>query len=99
MQEVKATLRALCGYSINLLITGPTGTGKSFVSRLYHSLGPRAARPFVEVPCPNIPIALFESELFGHARGAFTDARSDRRGLIVEANGGTVFLDEITEIS
>ncbi len=99
MQEVKATLRSLSAYSINLLLTGPTGTGKSYFSRLYHALGPRAARPFVEVPCPNIPTTLFESELFGHARGAFTDARSDRRGLIVEANGGTVFLDEITEIS
>jgi two-component system response regulator HydG len=99
MQEVKATLRSLSRYSINLLLTGPTGTGKSFLSRLYHSLGPRAARPFVEVPCPNIPATLFESELFGHARGAFTDARSERRGLIVEAHGGTVFLDEITEIS
>lgn len=99
MQDVKSTLRSLAGYSINLLLTGPTGTGKSFVSRLYHRLGPRASRPFVEVPCPNIPAALFESELFGHTRGAFTDARSDRRGLILEANGGTVFLDEITEIS
>ncbi|MFN2433031.1 MAG: sigma 54-interacting transcriptional regulator [Gemmatimonadota bacterium] len=99
MQEVKATLRSLSTYGINLLLTGPTGTGKSFLSRLYHSLGPRASRPFVEVPCPNIPASLFESELFGHTRGAFTDARSDRRGLIVEANGGTVFLDEITEIS
>jgi two-component system response regulator HydG len=99
MQEVKATLRSLSRYSINLLLTGPTGTGKSFLSRLYHALGPRAARPFVEVPCPNIPATLFESELFGHARGAFTDARSERRGLIVEAHGGTVFLDEITEIS
>lgn len=99
MLEVKATLRSLSRYSINLLLTGPTGTGKSFLSRLYHRLGPRATRPFVEVPCPNIPATLFESELFGHTRGAFTDARSDRRGLIVEANGGTVFLDEITEIS
>jgi DNA-binding NtrC family response regulator len=99
MQEVKATLRSLSAYSINLLLTGPTGTGKSYLSRLYHALGPRAARPFIEVPCPNIPTTLFESELFGHARGAFTDARSERRGLIVEANGGTVFLDEITEIS
>jgi DNA-binding NtrC family response regulator len=99
MQEVKNTLCSLAGYSINLLLTGPTGTGKSLVSRLYHALGPRAARPFVEVPCPNIPASLFESELFGHTRGAFTDARSERRGLIVEANGGTVFLDEITEIS
>ena len=98
MQEVKATLRSLSRYSINLLLTGPTGTGKSLLSRLYHSLGPRAGRPFVEVPCPNIPATLFESELFGHARGAFTDARSERRGLIVEAHGGTVFLDEITEI-
>jgi DNA-binding NtrC family response regulator len=99
MQEVKNTLRSLSGYSINLLLTGPTGTGKSFLSRLYHTLGPRAGRPFVEVPCPNIPTSLFESELFGHTRGAFTDARNERRGLIVEAHGGTVFLDEITEIS
>jgi two-component system response regulator HydG len=99
MLEVKETLRSFSAYSINLLLTGPTGTGKSFVSRLYHAMGPRSARPFVEVPCPNIPATLFESELFGHARGAFTDARSDRRGLIVEANGGTVFLDEITEVS
>jgi DNA-binding NtrC family response regulator len=99
MLEVKSTLRSLSAYSINLLLTGPTGTGKSFLSRLYHAIGPRAARPFIEVPCPNIPATLFESELFGHARGAFTDARSERRGLIVEASGGTVFLDEITEIS
>lgn len=99
MEEVKATLRSLSDYSINLLLTGPTGTGKSLLSRLYHAMGPRAGRPFVEVPCPNIPTSLFESELFGHTRGAFTDARTERRGLIVEAHGGTVFLDEITEIS
>mgnify|MGYP001278849181 CR=1 FL=1 len=82
-----------------ILIEGETGTGKSTLARMVHENGPRASGPFVELNCSALPENLAESELFGHERGAFTDARSARMGLFEAASGGTLFLDEIPSLS
>lgn len=82
-----------------VLITGETGTGKELCARALHHLGPRRDFPFIAVDCSTLPDHLFENELFGHARGAYTDAHRDQRGLVAMAAGGTLFLDEIDALS
>jgi two-component system response regulator PilR (NtrC family)/two-component system response regulator HydG len=99
MQDVFALIRRLSGSSANVLITGESGTGKELVARALHFNSPRAKKQFVAVNCAAIPDTLLESELFGYKRGAFTDARSDRQGMFVEADGGTIFLDEIGDLT
>ena len=81
-----------------VLITGETGTGKSLVARTLHSAGVRADRPFIDVNCTTLPASLAEAELFGHERGAFTDAKQSRLGLFEAADGGFLFLDEIGDL-
>ncbi len=81
-----------------VLLEGETGTGKTSIARWLHHHGPRTAGPLVEVNCPALPESLAESELFGHERGAFTDAKTARMGLFEAANGGTLFLDELASL-
>ena len=99
MQEMFALIRRLSRSTASVLVTGASGTGKELVAKALHFNSPRRERPFVAINCAAIPDTLLESELFGYKRGAFTDARSDRAGLFVEADGGTMFLDEIAELS
>jgi len=99
MEEVFALIRRLSTSAVNVLITGESGTGKELVARALHYHSPRAKKPFVAVNCAAIPDTLLESELFGYKRGAFTDARQDRPGMFLEAEGGTIFLDEIGDLT
>ena len=89
----------VAGTNLPVLITGESGTGKEVVASAIHKRSSRSSGSFVTVNCGAIPVELIESELFGHAKGAFTGAERDRRGLWEEADGGTIFLDEITETS
>ncbi|HSN16361.1 MAG TPA: sigma-54 dependent transcriptional regulator [Anaeromyxobacteraceae bacterium] len=98
MQAVLRQVRKLAPQRTTVLLTGESGTGKELVARALHDLSPRAALPFVAVNCGAIPGELIESELFGHARGAFTDAVRAKKGLAAEADGGTLFLDEVGEL-
>ena len=99
MQRVHETLGRLASVDTpNVLITGESGTGKDVVARAIHAMGPRRERPFVEVDSTAIPEALLESTLFGHEKGAFTDAKAQHRGLFEVAGEGVVFLDEIGEL-
>ena len=98
MRAVQKTIGLVADSDATVLITGETGTGKELVARALHSYGHRAAGPFIAVNCAAIPSELLESELFGHVRGAFTGAASDRRGAFREAQGGTLLLDEIGDM-
>ena len=82
-----------------VLLTGESGTGKDLAAKVLHYASDRAARPFMNITCSALPEQILESELFGHERGAFTDARAQKRGLLEAADGGTVFLDEIGEMA
>jgi DNA-binding NtrC family response regulator len=100
MHEVKALLaRIAASPASTVLLTGETGTGKDLAAKAIHYNSDRAARPFVNITASALPEQLLESELFGHERGAFTDARQQKRGLVESADGGTVFLDEIGEMT
>jgi two-component system response regulator AtoC len=98
MEEVLRQVRKAAPQKTTVLIQGESGTGKELVARTLHDLSPRAGQPFVAVNCGALPGELLESELFGHARGAFTDAVRAKKGLALEADGGTLFLDEVGEL-
>jgi two-component system response regulator HydG len=95
---VYALLDRIADAEASVLVMGETGTGKDLVARALHERSRRRAGPFIAINCAAMPETLLESELFGHARGAFTDARAARTGLVVQANGGTLFLDEIGDL-
>ncbi len=98
MQEIFSLIRRLAPHVRNVLITGETGTGKELVAKAFHALGPRRDQTFVPVNCSAVVDTLSESELFGHARGAFTGATENKVGLFERADRGTLFLDEIGEL-
>lgn len=99
MQKVFELITKIHSTRTSVLITGESGTGKELVARALHTEGSRAKQPFIAVNCGAIPEELMESELFGHKRGSFTGAIADKRGLFQEANEGTLFLDEVGELS
>ena len=98
MQELFRLIRRLAPHVRTVLITGETGSGKELVARAFHRVGPRSTKRFVTINCSAVVETLFESELFGHTRGAFTGATDNKPGLFEVAHGGTLFLDEIGEL-
>ena len=99
MASLFEMVRAIAPTSSTVLVTGESGTGKELVARAIHGLSGRAEGPFVSINCGALPDTLLESELFGHVKGAFTDARQGKKGLFEAASGGTLFLDEVGETS
>jgi DNA-binding NtrC family response regulator len=99
MKDVVALVQRVADSECNVIITGPSGAGKELVAKALHQESKRRSRAFIAVNCAAIPDTLLESELFGVKRGAFTDARADRLGMFQEADGGTMFFDEIAELA
>ncbi len=99
MQRVYETIRTVAQNDLTVLITGESGTGKDLTARAVHALSNRSKRPFIAVNCPTVPEHILESELFGYKKGSFTHATSDKKGLFQEAHTGTIFLDEIGDIT
>lgn len=98
MRHLRATIEKIAPLDVTTLIQGPTGTGKELVAKLIHRQSHRGHQPWVAVNCAAIPADLFESQLFGHVRGAFTGAHEPSTGLMQQAQGGTLFLDEVGEL-
>src|SRR6185437_7894618 len=100
LKEAKSLLQKVAASPAStVLLTGESGTGKDLAAKVLHYASDRGARPFMNITCSALPDTILESELFGHERGAFTDARQQKRGLLETADGGTVFLDEIGEMT
>jgi transcriptional regulator with PAS, ATPase and Fis domain len=99
IQKITQLVKKVAGTEATVLIMGESGTGKELVARAIHAFSARADRPFIPVNCGAIPAELLESEMFGHERGAFTGAIGQRAGMFQLANGGTIFLDEVGEMS
>src|SRR6201984_3673129 len=99
MEKLKQTIRTVASTQSTILIYGESGTGKELVARAVHVCSPRASEPFVSINCGAFPETLLESELFGYVKGAFTGATQNKRGLFEGASSGTIFLDEISEMS
>jgi two-component system response regulator PilR (NtrC family) len=99
IEKLKQTVRTVASTSSTILVQGESGTGKELVARAAHVCSPRASEPFVSVNCGAFPETLLESELFGYVKGAFTGAAQNKRGLFEVADGGTIFLDEISEMA
>jgi two-component system, NtrC family, response regulator AtoC len=97
-KEIFDTVKRLSPFNTTVMITGESGTGKELLARAIHESSPRRGKPFIAINCGAIPESLMESELFGHKKGAFTDASRDKKGLFEEATGGTLFLDEVGEL-
>lgn len=98
MQSVVSLARRASDACVSVLITGPTGSGKEVLANYIHKTGPRANKPFIDVNCPAIPATMFETELFGHEAGSFTNATHRKLGLMEVADGGILFLDEIASM-
>lgn len=99
MRELARQVEVLANSDTTVLLSGETGTGKGFVAHLLHSLSPRSSQPFVEINGAGLSAAFLDSEMFGHEKGAFTDAREQKRGLFELAHGGTFFLDEVGDVA
>ncbi len=98
INEIMFKMAQVAPYEVNVLIRGETGCGKELVSKIIHFLSPRSQKPFIPVNCGAIPKELFENELFGHRKGAYTHASNNQKGLIQSAQGGTLFLDEVESL-
>lgn len=98
LSAIREYLSQVAEFNTHVLITGETGTGKELAAEMVHQRSPRSKHPFISLNCAAIPDGLFESELFGHEKGAFTGADMKHAGMLAEASGGTVFLDEIGEM-